>query len=413
MRVHGSIFNEATGRFVHDGAPPGVVSRLFEEVDDRWVPARSKLVLLLPGALWVPDRPTSGGFTYRAVPVSPEEAALWRRIDGRRSLRELGGLPAAWTSLELQIVQLRPGRWRPRDPSLWRRCAPPRPRAARSSDMWTGGATSLGTFHEGIADAATRFDRAETTLAHVFQDPHPALAGRTWGQALRDWLGPRERVLEIGGGVGSVARDLRPQVRLDRSPQLLEVQAGACPDSLGVLGDATDLPFPEDSFDGVVVNEVIADLPARRVEGRLVNEGAFACIREVARVLRPGGRAWISEFGGWGLEPEETEQLDHPEVSIDFEACQRVAGGRVAPVAEELGLDLSARWLHRLSWTALRARWPDLPARAWTSETVPLPEPVEGLVDVSLREEGPGPLPSRFRVLVLDGLTPGGARPPR
>jgi len=413
VRVHGSHFNPATGRFVHEAAPAPVVERLFEEPDESWVPARSKLVLLLPerSALWVPDARTSGGFTYREVPLSPGEVELWRAIDGRRSLQELGGLPAAWTGLELQAVQLRE-RWRPHDPSLWRRCAPPRPRNRRTPDMWTDGATSLGAFHEGLDDAESRFDRAETTLAHVFSDPHPALGGRTWGQALQGWLGDRRRLLEIGAGIGTVSRDLiaEEHLRLDRSPALLEAQAHRAPSSRGVLGDATELPFPDGSFDAVVVNEVLADLPAERVDGRLVNTGAFACIREVARVLAPGGVAWISEFGGLDIEPEETEQLDHPEVSIDFAACQRVAGGRVARVADELGLDLSARWLHRLSWTALRARWPELPARAWTSQTVPLSEPVEGLVDVSLREEGPGPLPGRFYVLVLTG---DGARRPR
>ncbi len=422
LRLHGKLFNPETGRFVRADAPAPMIERTFAEVDEDWVPARSRLVLLLPesGSLWAPATLTSGGFTYREVPVSSAEIELWRRIDGRRTLRELGGIPPEWTSYDLQAVQLRPQRWRAGDPSLWRRCAEPRPPGARSPEMWTEGATSLGDFHERIDDAETRFDRAETTLAHVFSDPHPALSGRTWGQALSDWLGPRERLLEIGGGLGSVSRDLRARehTRLDRSAALLEAQAAMAPQSRGVLGDATALPFPQSHFDAVVVNEVLADLPAQRRDGRLVNVGAFACVREVARVLRPGGVAWLSEFGGLDIDPEETEQLDHPEVSIDFAACLAVAEdcgveADVERVIDALGLEMSARWLHRGSWTALRARWPDLPARAWTSATVPLPEAVEGLVDVSLRDEGPGPLPGRFFVLVLRRPTPGAARRPR
>lgn len=411
MRAHGQLFNPATGRFVRDSAPSGVVARCFDEVEDTWVPAHSRRVLLLPesSALWVPHTRTSGGFTYREVALSADEVRLWRAIDGRRPLCELDRLPAAWTSLDLQAVQIRPGPWRRNDPSLWRRCAPPRPPGNRSPDMWVDGTTALGDFHDRIDDAETRFDRAETTLAHVFSDPHLALGGRTWGQALRDWLGPRERILEIGAGIGTVSRDLRAGelIRLDRSPALLAAQQRLAPHSRGVLGDATALPFPDDHFDGVVVNEVLADLAAERRDGRLVNVGAFRCIREVARVLRPGGRAWLSEFGSLDEDPEETEQLDHPEVSIDFAACLAVAEecgieARVEPVSQTLDIDLDRRWLHRLSWMALRARWPDLPARAWSSKTLGLPEAVEGLVDVSLRQEGPGPLLSRFQALILE-----------
>ncbi|MCP4806026.1 MAG: class I SAM-dependent methyltransferase [Proteobacteria bacterium] len=348
-------------------------------------------------------------------------------MDGRRTLREVADeADLSWRAftkrvqpwIEAQAVLVGSRSWRRRDPRLERLIAPERPANARPSGQWVDGATQLAEFHGGIDDADSRFDRAETTLAHVFQDPHPALAGSRWGERLAAWLGPAQDVLQIGAGTGSASSclDDRSLTRLDLSPALLAAQAARAPRSTGVLGSATDMPFPDASFDAVVCNEVIADLTASPSAGdwlvtpepgqRLFNTGTFEALAEIARVLRPGGRAWVSEFGDIDELPTETTQLDHPEVSIHFGQCAQVARSlgllaEVQRVPEALGLDLSARWLWRGSWMALRARWPDLPARAWTSETVPLPERVENLLDVTLREEGPGPLPGRFHALLL------------
>lgn len=399
------------------------------------VPARSWRTLLLPErrALWVPvvEARGPGGFPYRELPLDPLGVALWRAVDGRRTLRELADdLDLRWSQLtarvgpwlDAQVLQLRGGPWRANDLRLRRLVAPDRPHNARPVGHWVAGATQLEAFHRDLDDADTRFDRAETTLAHVFQDAHPALAHRSWGQALSDWLGPAQDVLQIGPGTGSVSAHLddRRLTRLDASPALLAAQARRAPRSTGVHGSATQLPFADGSFDAVVCNEVIADLSAGPDPGdwpvepepgqALFNVGAFQAIAEIARVLRPGGRAWISEFGGVDELPAETTQLDHPEVSIHFGQCRAVARAQgldaeVLRVDDAIGLDLRHRWLWRGSWMALRARWPDLPARAWSSATVPLPEPVEGLLDVPLSDEGPGPLPTRF--WVLSAVRPG------
>lgn len=394
--------------------------------------ARSWRTLLLPSrsALWVPvvEARTSGGFPYRSLPIDAVGVRLWRAL-GTGTLRDdadAAGLRwsqvrerlPAWVEAQAVVVGERPvseGRRRIVQ-------APPRPPNARPAGQWVAGATQLADFHQGISDADTRFDRAETTLAHVFQDPHPALGGRTWGEAIAGWLGDAQDVLQIGPGTGSVSAHLddRRLTRLDLSPALLEAQAARAPRSTGVLGSATALPFGDASFDAVVCNEVIADLTAAPDPGdwpispepgqRLFNVGAFEAIREVARVLRPGGRAWMSEFGSPEELPVETEQLDHPEVSIHFGQCAQVARAcglevQVVRVADALGLDTRQRWLWRGSWMAVRARWPSIPARAWTAETVPVPEPVEGLLDVPLTDEGPGPLPGRFWALSLTRLS--------
>ena len=88
--------------------------------------------------------------------------------------------------------------------------------------------------------ARRRFDEAECTVSHLLRFPHPALAGRRYGEALLEGIFARgvrpgpDGVLEIGGGAGHVAEaawrgDAGPftgvrWTSLDLSPALLEAQ---------------------------------------------------------------------------------------------------------------------------------------------------------------------------------------------
>lgn len=409
------------------------------------VVAHNRRVLLLPGrpALWAPDpaAPGPGGSAYRALPLDSDGLRLWRAADGRRTLTAVADRAgvsveraraffARLTDIAVQAVQLRPAPPRPRDPALKRMLAPPRPAAARAPGLWQEGRTALGDYHRGIDDAASRFDLVETTINHCFGEPHPALGGRRYGEALADafrargWLGPE--LLEIGCGTGELAAaflarsGLEPgrYTRLDASPALLAAQALRAPGTVGIEASAESLPFADRSIGLAFANEVIADLSAGPWEPDLgarfglsprpglCNLGAWRLVAELARVLRPGGVAWLSEFGSPEEEPTETAQLDHPEVSIDFGSLAQVARAaglraELEPLPDFLGMDLGASWLARHSFAALRALDPGLPARAWTAASVPRPEPVEGLEDVPLRDEGPGPLPSRFWCISL------------
>jgi SAM-dependent methyltransferase len=95
-----------------------------------------------------------------------------------------------------------------------------------------------------------------------------------------------DSVLEIGPGFGATTRALarRP---IDLS--VVELEHGYCErlraslgDSIEVRqGDATELPFGEGSFSGVVCFTMLHHIPSRELQDR-----AF---QEVARVLRPGG----------------------------------------------------------------------------------------------------------------------------
>ncbi|HEY5351558.1 MAG TPA: class I SAM-dependent methyltransferase [Streptosporangiaceae bacterium] len=76
-----------------------------------------------------------------------------------------------------------------------------------------------------------------------------------------------------------------------------EVPAGA--DARTVRGDATRMPFPDGAFDRVIAAEVLEHIPDDR-----------RALREIARVLRPGGQvavtvpAWLPERICWRLSDD-------------------------------------------------------------------------------------------------------------
>lgn len=124
---------------------------------------------------------------------------------------------------------------------------------------------------------------------------------------------PGERVLDLGCGAGRHAFALMRRgatvVAFDRGREELDAvratsgamqEAGELPrpDVGGpVQGDALALPFPDDSFDGIVAAEVLEHIEA--------DEAALA---ELVRVLRPGGRiavtvpTWFPERVCWALD---------------------------------------------------------------------------------------------------------------
>ncbi len=456
-----------------DDVPAGLQVRLWREgmlADEspdcaRLIPCRSTRVLLLPArpALWVP-RPLergAGGYPYRALDLEPVELALWCAMNDSRRLDQVAELVGCTieralafvrrlAALEVQALELRARPPRPGDPGLARLHGPPRPRGHDAESLrGAHGETLLSAWHGAIDDAETHFDHGETTVAHAFAPPHPALAGHPFGHtlffALRERFGPaRGVVLEIGPGSGELGWDWRAaaagmdgaprlHIRLDASPALLAHQAEVQPGTAGLRADACSPPLRDGSVDLLICNEVLADLTAVPWDGspavpgtphaavaerlarygiepaageRLYNLGAWRLVEAVARLLAPGGGAYLSEFGSLDEEPTETSQLDHPEVSIHFGELLAVARGlgleaELVPMHRLLGFDLSARWLSRGSFEALRCLAPTLEARAWTSETLEIPEPIEGLHWVPITQDGPGPVVTRFQCLLL------------
>jgi ubiquinone/menaquinone biosynthesis C-methylase UbiE len=90
------------------------------------------------------------------------------------------------------------------------------------------------------------------------------------------------RVVDLGCGSGTFTDLLRQQgfrcVGLDLSPKLVELGRQKYRDVEFVEGDVEHLPFPDASFDGVVLSAIVHHLPE-----------LSRCASEVYRVLRPGG----------------------------------------------------------------------------------------------------------------------------
>ncbi|MBI5191215.1 MAG: class I SAM-dependent methyltransferase [Nitrospirae bacterium] len=98
-----------------------------------------------------------------------------------------------------------------------------------------------------------------------------------------------KKVLEIGFGEGYgtyyLAEEAREITGLDVSMSLVEhARAKYAKKNLYfVKGDATDLPFPDGSFDVVISSQVLEHV-----------KDYMKSVRETARVLRPGGQAIIA-----------------------------------------------------------------------------------------------------------------------
>ncbi|MFJ9519271.1 demethylmenaquinone methyltransferase [Kitasatospora sp. NPDC101801] len=132
-------------------------------------------------------------------------------------------------------------------------------------------------------DVAAKYDRTNDVLSLG--------QARAWRRAVAEAVAaqPGQTVLDLGGGTGTSS--------------LPFVEAGAdvvpCDFSLGMLtegktrhpelaltaGDATKLPFADDSFDAVTISFALRNV-----------QDTDAALSELYRVTKPGGRVVICEF---------------------------------------------------------------------------------------------------------------------
>jgi SAM-dependent methyltransferase len=148
--------------------------------------------------------------------------------------------------------------------------------------------------------------RRARTLWRLFrnerEDPAPfySLLGAELAADLDRRHGPLagQRLLDLGCGPGYYTAALRARgadvVPLDNSADEL----GEHPPEGALLADARSLPFADGSVDGVVCSNLLEHTP-----------DAPAVLREIERVLRPGGWAyvswtnWYSPHGGHDMSP--------------------------------------------------------------------------------------------------------------
>lgn len=164
--------------------------------------------------------------------------------------------------------------------------------AERTSDGRTAGKRVARELFRGLP---RRYDALSAALSFG-QDPR-------WRRALVATVAPEPgaRVLDVATGTGMVAAELLRRcadcvvVGLDQSPEMLD---GARSRFAGdarvgfVQGEAERLPFDDESFDALTFTYLL----------RYVDDPA-ATLRELARVVRAGGRAGSLEFGVPPLAP--------------------------------------------------------------------------------------------------------------
>lgn len=342
----------------------------------------------------------------QSIFLDEEETKIWDSFDGNKRLieirhhfdnKKMEELVRKLVHSDVQALKLSMMPWSvyAKRPAM----APPYLSSTMPYDRWEPGkpvpGLALNTtgkvrtvspseyYRHDVSDADAQFDHQETTLSHLLRIPHPALRDRTYGQALVDVLlakgaipDGKVRVLEIGAGLGYVARDVL--ARLSENGRTVEYTIAELAPALAqaqqervgkdkatwVMGDILDAKLSNDSFDLIISNEMIGDLPGVQLtradigippEGgnadrdkvrtfsqlaadRGVNlddapeqfylmTGAFDLMEKIGNWLAPKGTAVITEFGDVAAWPKLSTHLDHPELSTHFGQLQQAIRG--------------------------------------------------------------------------------------
>jgi len=182
-----------------------------------------------------------------------------------------------------------------------------------------------GRVHGVFSSVASRYDRMNDAMSLGVH--------RLWKDALLDWLAPRAgmRLLDVAGGTGDIAFRFLRRVNgvgratvLDLTADMLaegrrRAEATAFADALDwVVGDAMALPFADGRFDAYTISFGIRNVT--RID---------AALAEAFRVLRPGGRLIVLEFGRVP-EPSLRWLYDRYSFAVIPALGQAIAGDRAS-----------------------------------------------------------------------------------
>jgi demethylmenaquinone methyltransferase / 2-methoxy-6-polyprenyl-1,4-benzoquinol methylase len=188
---------------------------------------------------------------------------------------------------------------------------------------------------ELFAPLGPTYDRYAAALSFG-QDPR-------WRRFLvsRIEAGSDDTVLDVATGTGAVARELIRQkgctvVGLDQSPEMLAEARRRLPEEVTLIdGSADRLPFADASFDALTFTYLLRYVP-----------DPAATLRELARVVRPGGTIA-------GLEFAVPQGLWRPFWELYVRVGLPVAGRVISPGWAEVGGFLGP------SIRNFYARWPE------------------------------------------------------
>lgn len=170
----------------------------------------------------------------------------------------------------------------------------------RQAALIAGGVTLLGGGAAALA-YAVRWRKNPSACPYeqrfFLEVPHPFLT-RT---RVRRILAPQpgERVLEVGPGTGYYTLDIAEQIAPDGVLDILDLQQemldhtmrkaseGHITNIVPTQGDAQELPYPDDTFDAAYMAVTLGEIPEQD-----------AILRELRRVLKPGGRLVVGEIFG-------------------------------------------------------------------------------------------------------------------
>lgn len=111
-------------------------------------------------------------------------------------------------------------------------------------------------------------------------------------------------VLDVGCGNGRLYQMLaKKQVRyvgFDQSEALIEIARAKNPAGEFVVGEMSTLPFPDATFDLLYCIAALNHIPGRDLQ--------LQCVREMHRVLKPGGRVLMSN---WNLLSRTAQAKAH------------------------------------------------------------------------------------------------------